>query len=230
MNKIMKIVALGDSIIKGVLFNQESNGCGHYSLSDHNIIDYIADHLHGEAINLGKMGCTIDIGERILDRHLEQLNDATHVLMCYGGNDSDYNWKAIADAPKQEHLPKTSLNLFEKNYTRIINKVREKGHNPIIISLPPIDAQRYFNFFTSTFTDVQKSNILKWLKGSVDTIWAGHELYNDTIKRIANTTNSILIDVTNCLGDGKAYLCHDGIHPNAIGQSKIAKIIIKNIV
>ena len=226
----MKIVALGDSIIKGVLFNQESNGCGHYSLSDHNIVDRIADHLHGEAINLGKMGCTIETGERILERYLEQMNDATHVIMCYGGNDSDYNWKAIADAPNQEHLPKTPLNIFEKTYTRIINKVREKGHTPIIISLPPMNAQRYFDFFTSTFTDIQKLNILKWLKGGVDTICVGHELYNDAVKRIANDTNSILIDVTSCMGDGKAYLCYDGIHPNTIGQNKIANIIIKNIV
>ena len=176
------------------------------------------------------MGCNIATGERILDRHLEQLNDATYVLMCYGGNDSDYNWKAIADAPKQEHLPKTPINVFEKKYVRIINKVREKGCTPIILSLPPIDAQQYFDFFTQTFADVQKSNVLKWLKGTVDTIWAGHELYNDAIKRIADATNTILIDVTKGLGDGKAYLCHDGIHPNATGQYKIANIIIKNIV
>ena len=97
------------------------------------------------------------------------------------------------------------------------------------MSLPPIDAQRYFDFFTSTFTEEQKSNVMKWLKGEVDTIWAGHELYNDAVKRVANMTNSLLVDVATTLRDGNGYLCDDGIHPNIAGQSKIANVIIKNM-
>ena len=229
MDLIMKLAALGDSIIKGVLFTQEENGRGHYSLSDQNIVDRVGASLHSEVVNLGKMGCTIEAGERILDRHLGRLDGAKYVLMCYGGNDSDYDWKAIANCPEGEHLPKTPLRVFEKTYTRVVNKVREMGYTPLIMSLPPMDAQRYFDFFTSTFNEVQKSNVLKWLKGTVETIWAGHELYNDAVKRVANTTDSLLVDVTTTLGDGKGYLCDDGIHPNIAGQSKIASIIFKNI-
>ena len=96
------------------------------------------------------------------------------------------------------------------------------------MSLPPMDAQQYFNFFTSTFSEVQKSNVLKWLKGSINTIWAGHELYNDAVKRVANATDCVLVDCTTTLGDGKGYLCEDGIHPNLAGQSKIASIILRN--
>lgn len=228
MDSIMKFVALGDSIIKGVLFNQEENGRGHYSLSDRNIVDRVAESLHSEVLNLGKMGCTIEAGERILERHLTRLEGAQYVLMCYGGNDSDYDWKAIADQPESEHLPKTPLRVFEKTYMRVINQVLELGYTPLIMSLPPMDAQQYFNFFTSSFSDVQKSNVLKWLKGSVKTIWAGHELYNDAVKRVANATDCVLIDCTTTLGDGKGYLCEDGIHPNLAGQSKIASIILRN--
>ena len=150
MDLIMKFAALGDSIIKGVLFNQEENGLGHYSLSDRNIVDRVAERLHSEVLNLGKMGCTIEVGERILERHLTRLDGAQYVLMCYGGNDSDYDWKAIADHPEGEHYPKTPLRVFEKTYMRVVNKVRELGYTPLIMSLPPMDAQQYFNFFTST--------------------------------------------------------------------------------
>lgn len=228
IDSIMKLAALGDSIIKGVLFTQEDNGRGHYSLSDLNIADRVASRMHCEVVNLGKMGCTIEAGERILDRHLARLEGAKYVLMCYGGNDSDYNWRAIADNPKAKHIPNTSLHVFEKTYTRVINKVREMGLTPLVMSLPPMDAQRYFDYFTSTFTDVQKSNIMKWLKGSINTIWAGHELYNDAVKRVANATDCVLIDCTTPLGDGKGYLCEDGIHPNVAGQTKIASIILRN--
>ena len=224
----MKLAALGDSIIKGVLFTPEENGFGHYSLSDHNIADLVADNLHCEVVNLGKMGCTIETGERILERHINSLEGTKYVLMCYGGNDSDYDWKAIADHPDREHHPKTPLRIFEKTYARIVNKVRDMGYTPLVMSLPPMDAQQYFDFFTSTFTEEQKTNVLKWLKGSTETIWAGHELYNDAVKRIADATNSTLVDVTTSLGNGKGYLCADGIHPNLAGQSKIASIILKN--
>lgn len=228
MDLIMKLVALGDSIIKGVLFNKEENGHGHYSLSDHNIAHTVADSMHCEVMNLGKMGCTVEAGERILERYIDTLDGTKYVLMCFGGNDSDYNWKAIADSPKEKHYPKTLLRTFEKTYARVINKVSEMGFTPLIMSLPPMDAQQYFDFFTSTFTEEQKSNVMKWLKGSVNTIWAGHELYNDAVKRVASATDCVLIDCTTSLGDGKGYLCEDGIHLNQAGQSKIASIIIRS--
>ena len=77
----MKLVVLGDSIIKGVLFTTEENGRGHYSLAEQNIVDQVAAKLHSEVVNLGKMGCTIATGEKILDRYLVHLNSANYVLM-----------------------------------------------------------------------------------------------------------------------------------------------------
>ena len=226
---MMKLVALGDSIVKGVLFSQEENGRWHYALSDHNMVDYVADQLHCEAINLGKMGCTIENGERILSRSTERLDGANYVLMCYGGNDSDYNWKAIADFPEAEHHPKTPLSIFEKTYVRVINKVKEMGYTPLVLTLPPINAQQYFEHFTQHFDEGQRKNVLKWLKGNIDTIWAGHELYNDVVKRVSTATNTRLIDVNSALLRQKDYLCEDGIHPNNKGQFLIAKSILSAI-
>ena len=51
MNLSMKLVALGDSIIKGVLFTQEESGRTHYSLADHNIADRVAAALNSEVVN-----------------------------------------------------------------------------------------------------------------------------------------------------------------------------------
>ena len=229
MDLMMKFVALGDSIIKGVLYNKEESGHTHYSLADHNLVDLVAQKLHNEVLNLAKIGCTIEAGERILNHHLSHLDGAKYVLMCYGGNDSDYNWKDIANQPEAEHLPHTPLHVFEKTYTRIVKKVQELGYTPLIMSLPPMNAQQYFDFFTSSFDQHQKSNVLKWLKGEINTIWAGHELYNDAVKRVASATDCVLIDCSTTLGDGQGYLCEDGIHPNLAGQAKIASIIIKNI-
>lgn len=230
MDTKKKLVALGDSILKGVLFTKEENGHVHYSLSDHNIVDRVASKLHSDVLNLGKMGCTIDVGERILHRYQDRLQEAKYVIMCYGGNDSDYNWRAIADNPFGEHQAKTTIGVFEKTYARMIQKLREIGCTPLILSLPAMDTQQYFEYLTSAFNDDQKKNVLRWLHGSVDTIWAGHELYNDAIKRIAQTTNTQLIDITVPLQKDKVYLCADGIHPNMQGQAAIADIINRNLI
>ena len=147
MDLIMKLAALGDSIIKGVLFTKEENGHGHYSLSDHNIVDQVAAGLHLEVVNLGKMGCTIESGENILDHHLSNIHDAKYALLCYGGNDSDYNWREIAMSPSAEHHPKTPLAVFEETYARIITKVRQAGLTPVVLSLPEMDAERYQTIF-----------------------------------------------------------------------------------
>ena len=222
-----KIIALGDSIIKGVVLNIESNGKLHYALSDRNIVDQVANKTNHEAINLGKMGCTIEAGEKILDRHLGDIENAQYALLCYGGNDSDYNWRAIAQSPRGEHQPKTPISVFEKTYARMIDKVRQAGLTPIVMSMPAMDAERYYQFFTSVFSDEEKRNVSRWLKNGTDAIWAGHELYNDAIKRVAAATDAILVDVSKAFSQPDKYLCIDGIHVNAMGQTKIAAVITK---
>lgn len=224
-----KIVALGDSIIKGVVLNIEETGKMHYALTDHSIVDQVASSKHLEAINLGKMGCTIEAGERILDRHIYGIENGEYAILCYGGNDSDYNWRAIASNPTGEHHPKTAIGVFEKTYARIIAKVKEAGLKPIVLSLPPMDSEKYYNFFTSVFSAEEKKNVSRWLKNGAKAIQAGHELYNDAVKRVAASTDALLVDVSSAFKQSADYLCADGIHINAHGQQIIADLIGKSI-
>jgi lysophospholipase L1-like esterase len=224
-----KIVALGDSIIKGVVLNIEETGKMHYALTDHSIVDQVASSKHLEAINLGKMGCTIEAGERILDRHIYSIENGEYAILCYGGNDSDYNWRAIASNPTGEHHPKTAIGVFEKTYARIIAKVKEAGLKPIVLSLPPMDSEKYYNFFTSVFSAEEKKNVSRWLKNGAKAIQAGHELYNDAVKRVAATADALLVDVSSAFKKPERYICADGIHINADGQQIIADLIEKSI-
>ena len=68
------------------------------------------------------------------------------------------------------------------------------------------------------------------LKGGSDAIYAGHELYNDAVKRVASAADVQMIYVSNAFHDTQKYLCVDGIHPNKAGQEKIAKTIVRAIV
>ena len=227
----MKLVALGDSIIKGVLVRSEGER-SRYSLADKSIVECCAEKLGGESLNLGKMGCTIEAGERILDRYLDKMSGAQYVLLEYGGNDSDYNWQEIAESPEKEHFPRTRLEVFEEVYERVICKIKEMGAIPLVLSLPPMDAERYFAFFSQKWEDGFRANVMRWLGGSTNTIMSGHELYNLATMRIAQRTGAQWIDVTSELlkeHNFRAYLCDDGIHPNERGQRMIAEAVLQSL-
>ena len=224
----MKLVALGDSIMKGVLL-QSVGDCSRYSLADKSIVDRCAEMLGAEGLNLGKMGCTIEAGERIINRYLDKCSEAQYVLLEYGGNDSDYNWQEIAEAPEKEHFPRTRLEVFEEVYERGINKIKAMGAIPLVLSLPPMDAERYFAFFSQKWEDDFRANVMRWLGGSTSAIMSGHELYNLATMRVAQRTGVQWIDVTSeLLKEHKlcTYLCDDGIHPNELGQKKMAEAIL----
>lgn len=227
----MKLVALGDSIIKGVLVRSEGER-SRYSLADKGIVECCAEKLGGESLNLGKMGCTIEAGERILDRYLDKMSGAQYVLLEYGGNDSDYNWQEIAESPEKEHFPRTRLEVFEEVYERVICKIKEMGAIPLVLSLPPMDAERYFAFFSQKWEDGFRANVMRWLGGSTNTIMSGHELYNLATMRVAQHTCAQWIDVTSGLlkdHNFRAYLCDDGIHPNERGQRMIAEAVLQSL-
>lgn len=227
----MKIVALGDSVIKGVLLHREGNR-HRYSLADKSFVEYCAEKLGIESLNLGKMGCTIESSERILDKRIDKLSGAKYVLLECGGNDSDYDWLSIAHNPEGEHHPYTPLEQYISTYERIINKIKQIGATPLVLSLPPMDAERYFSFFSADWAPELRDNVLRWLGGSTCAIMSGHELYNLATMQIAQRTGAQWIDVTSALlMDHKyqSYLCEDGIHPNEKGQRRIAEIILSHI-
>jgi lysophospholipase L1-like esterase len=147
----------------------------------------------------------------------------------YGGNDSDYDWQSIAEHPEIEHHPRTRLEVFEQAYERVVNKIKQLGAVPLVLSLPPMDAERYFAFFSAPFGEKGRQNVLNWLGGTTNTIMSGHELYNLATMRVAQRTGAQWVDVTSVMlkeRNLRAYLCDDGIHPNELGQSKIAEAVL----
>ena len=227
----MKLAALGDSIIKGVIVKPEGNKV-RYSLAEHSIVDRCAQGLNSEAINLGKMGCTIEAGEHILDKRLDKLGDTKYILLESGGNDSDYHWQAIAENPGAIHQPNTPLDRYINTYERIIKKIQNIGAVPLVLSLPPMDAERYFAFFSSQWREEWKENGMYWLGHSTNRIMSGYELYNMATWKIAQNTGAHWIDITSELLQQRQYnqyLCDDGIHPNEEGQARIADIILRTL-
>ena len=217
-----KILLVGDSIARGVTYDK--NRARHIILKD-NVAGLVERGCAFAIENIAKFGATIDTAARALYRRLSKAEEPPRaVVIEVGGNDSDFDWEAIAKDPEGKHLPKTTLDDFSATLTEMIESVRRKCIRPVLCNLPPIDADRYFAYFTGG--DKEKgAKILRWL-GTVGRIYWWHERYNAAVEHVGEVTNTPVINLRRALlqeEDYRIYIAEDGMHPNAAGQQLLAR-------
>ena len=209
----------GDSISKGVTYDEEKN---RYVTIKDSYAELLQGKLKGMLYNAGKFGNTIIRGIKKLPEDLEKTRPDI-VVVDFGGNDCDFNWEEIADNPIGEHLPKTDFTLFQNSLKSLVSSLKKINITPVLMSLPPIDADRYFKWI-SKYDDFKAGNILKWL-GSVNKIYWWQEKYSSAVVSVAQETKTIWIDVRGAFLNTSDYtklICKDGIHPNIQGHRIIA--------
>ena len=214
LEKIVNVGIYGDSILKGIQINPVNK-----KYYVHNTIDVnMLSEKHAIQIdNYSSFGCTVTKGQNVLKKRLETKSGYDAIVMDYGGNDCDYNWKAIAENPDGDFAPNTPLDVFIETYSDIIDTLKQKGILPILTTLPPLEAQNFFAWFCK---DLNKNNILKWL-GEVKNIYYHQEDYSNAIEKIAFDKKVPLVDLRVDFlkaGNVKNLLCEDGTHPNTVGQ------------
>jgi len=218
---IKKVAVFGDSILKGIQLDSDTK---RYKVNNLIDIKKIEDKHLISIDNFSMFGCTVNKGSSMLERRLSKRFFDVAVIE-YGGNDCDFNWKNISERPDDHHTPNTPVKVFIETYKKMIYSLKEKNIKTIIATLPPLEPQRFFDWFCK---DLNKENVLKWL-GSVNTIYRFQEMYSRIIERIARETNTLLIDIRSAflnhfsLGE---LLCEDGIHPNSNGHGVITEAIL----
>lgn len=224
--KTTRIAALGDSITKGVVLNDQNR----YSAAEQSFLDILSSELDLRVDNYGKFGCTVSHGNNLLERHAADIADSDYTFIEYGGNDCDFDWIKIAQDPHGEHKARTPLEEFTEELSSLVAKIKDLGSVPVLITLPPILSDTYFSFFSRSMSDEQKNNIKEWLGGDVGIIARWHESYNRALFQVANQTHTQILDITTPFdtfrGDLTSLYCADGIHPNARGHKLIAQTII----
>lgn len=221
-----EIYAFGDSVLKGIVLENEK-----YKVCKNRFSNICEDVLNVVIENKAKFGSTISIGEKSFEKNLSMLDnpDVEYVVLEFGGNDCDFKWKEISDNPNIEHSPNIEVNEFVKMYTEIIQVIKSKNKKPVLLSLPPIDAQRYMNKISK---NLNKENILKWMNNNIYFLTNWHERYNIEVFKLALNNNISIIDITSKFLEQKDYslfLCEDGIHPNEEGHKIISEAIQEHI-
>lgn len=220
------ITAFGDSVLKGVVYEDE-----HYKITDDSFQKLCEESLGITIENKAKFGSTITRGESIFSRNLDAVRESTgeYVILEFGGNDCDFNWKEISEDPDRKHLPMSTIADFTKTYTYIINEIKDMGKTPVLLSLPPIDSARYFKHISKGLSG---ENIMKWMRNDDHYITNWHERYNIEVFKLAIANEVPVIDITSIFLEKKNYsyyLCEDGIHPNKKGHKLIAEAIENHI-
>lgn len=221
MELLRKIQIYGDSILKGIELDHSEK----YVVPKESGWQYLEEEYPLAIANRAKFGCTVTKGLEQLSRALGKGLSCDAVVLEYGGNDCDYNWAAISENPKAEHQPNTPLPEFISSCRKMILLLQSHHILPIVMSLPPIDAQRYFDWFCRAGLD--KKAILDWLGGDIQTIYRHQEMYSNALCRTALENHAALVDVRtpflaakNC----RDLLCTDGIHPNQAGHRLIGQV------
>ena len=223
MKLVQSIGVWGDSVMKGVVYDENKSK---YTLLSENGADKASRKLGLRLFNRSRMGCTVTKGLQLLKKDLQRPEAACDAaLIEFGGNDCDYDWAQVAAHPEQDHQPKTPLPLFIAQLRDMIDLVRQKGMQPVMMTLPPLHAQRYFDFFTRN--GLSGDRILRW-RGDVQHIYRWHERYNAAVMRVAQECGCPLADVRDAFLAERDYgdlLCADGIHPNAKGHALMESVL-----
>ena len=206
----------GDSLLKATVPDEQFRY--HFHLPE------VMERYQGrqtEVVNRAKMGATIRKGQSLLEHDLQRGMQADYALIAYGGNDSDFDWDEVQAQPLSEHFPRTRLADFKEIMADMIHRLRAQGVQPVLMTLPPIDAQRYLDFLCRSGRS--RDRIMDWL-GDTQRIYRHQELYSDTVARLAYETGTPLIAVRETFLDEKrlpGLIAADGIHLTMEGYTKL---------
>ena len=118
-------------------------------------------------------------------------------LFIFPESGLQYDWQAIAANPSAKHDPKMDLVAYKALYINKIAQARACGQEPVLVSLPIMDENRYFAHITRGMSMQQRKNVLYWLGGKTERLRNIHALYNLMLFRLASLQCVHIIDVTS---------------------------------
>ncbi len=216
---MIKLALWGDSIGRAVGFDE---GRGRYAVIKPNYQEMLLEDQTVDILNHARFGATLSEG--LADFADSPDTPAQAVAIQFGGNDCNMDWAAVSEDPSRPHSPKVPIEAFEKGLHQFVRLVRQRGKTPILVSPPPLEAQRFFAWVSK---GLDPQVILRFL-GDVQHIYRWQERYATAVYRTARLTRCRLFDLRDAFlaaDDFPDCLCVDGMHPNGKGQQLIAQAV-----
>jgi len=214
------ITIYGDSIMKAAVPNESFK----YSFRYSNYSCRLEKSWGAPVNNRSQFGATVTKGLKTIQRDLIRNEASDYAIIEYGGNDCNFDWRAISADPCSVHLPATPLDKFLGTLERIVSLLVSRGVRPILMTLPPIDANKYLDFICKD--GLSRRRIMLWL-GDCDKIYSYHELYSASIAGFASEHDIPVIDTRSRFmgrNDLSSLISGDGIHLSEKGYGFLFSI------
>ena len=145
-------------------------------------------------------------------------------VFIYPESGLQYDWKAIAANPGADHRPQMELVAYKALYINKIAQARARGMEPVLVSLPIMDENRYFAHITSGMSLQERKNLLYWLGGKTERLRNIHAIYNLALFRLAAVQCVHIVDVTSPMLECAHYeqlLEADGVTLSEAGKALV---------
>ncbi|NJP41272.1 hypothetical protein HCH52_09440 [Oscillospiraceae bacterium HV4-5-C5C] len=213
----------GDSVIKQLIWNDTEN---QYQVLQPAPLSSAAIPGLIRFQNHGQIGSTTEHALKTMQHFLSSDHRGDAVLLEYGGNDCDFNWRLVASDPAGAHQPHVLPERFTDNLTKLIQRIRDQGMVPLMMTLPPVDGPRYLNYLCKQ-KQLDPGHLLTFL-GDANRISRFQEHYSWLVQQLADQLACPLVEVRQAFltrNDFHALICADGIHPSLAGYELIARCI-----
>lgn len=148
--------------------------------------------------------------------------DKTFIIQPESG--LQFDWTAISVDPSAHHAPQLDLVAYKALYINKIAQARANGYEPVLVSLPIMDENRYFAYITRGMTMQQRKNLLYWLGGKTERLRNIHALYNLSLFRLAAVQCVHIVDITSPMLECAHYeqlLEQDGVTLSETGKALV---------
>lgn len=135
-----------------------------------------------------------------------------------------YDWQSIASQPSAKHEPVMDLVAYKAYYINKIAQARAHGYEPVLVSLPIMDEDRFFASITRGMSVQERKNILYWLGGKTERLRNMHALYNLLLFRLAAQQCVHIVDITSPMlayTDYDDLLEQDGVTLSLAGEALV---------
>lgn len=208
--RIKGIEIWGDSLFRGILFDGRRKR--HVICAENAVA--LAQKAIGLCVeNHAHMGYTVRNGYQSIQKIDPGHMKDRLVLLEFGGNDCDFNWAEVACDPYRAHQCRVPPEQYRQTLTDMIALVKAAGGVPVLTTLPPLDAPKYFSWITR---NNEAARILEFL-GDIHQIYRWQEYYSLMNLDIAKTNGLLCLPLREYIlskGSQGAWMCDDGIHPN----------------
>ena len=211
------LCVIGDSITGGVVYKDDA---GRYVRCKDSFVNLLGGELGLDVHNHSRFGCTSTSALERMSRYEGDIAECPNTLVMLGGNDSDFDWPAVAETPEAEHDCNTPMEKFAEYYNRVLDGIIALGSKPVVINLIPVYGKRYFDWFSRK---LDPKALMRFL-GSTESIEHWNEMYNLAVMRIAarRGVRSAFLLKRNFEG----LFSEDGIHPSPEGHRKMFEYVL----